>query len=895
MDENDLPPDTATAENACDGDPRPTYTPLSGNAVRLVRLHKPTAGDDTVKVDLITAQWPPSLAYEALSYVWGDPAIQKEALVSVDGAPHQPFPVTVNLHAALSHLRHEDRDRVLWIDAICIDQTNVEEKEQQVRKMGEIYQTARNVCVWFGAIETHDNRLAMHCIPHLVESIWRARVTHLLHDRAWKSFEELLQNNWFSRRWVIQEVALARQATVHYGNEEVSWEDLMDAISVYGSRMANPRSSRLPGPFLEAPDARSLGALTLSFLSNNALRKDGDGNVLERRWNVEDLLSQLPMFQAQLPHDTLFAILSLASDGADFGDVDYNMPPAMLFARVVQRIVYSSKSLDIMLRPWAPETPGIRLPSFIAPVSRHPYIRNARGLFERRNADSLVGAPRRPIYAAKRASGPLSTVELGTPNLSVWTSYLSDRGHLTLIVPGIICASISRLGNVCEDGVIPWDWLDTWKRGEEEGGEEGQEDQEDRLKRDVWRVLVAGRSRDGTTAPNWYKRAFERVFGAAACGSPELRAGGRGFNLADMIKACETNSMGEFLRRVGACVWGRRLLTSTRKRPGYFGLVPREAAAGDMICLLDGCSVPVVLRGGLLAELVLQQLQHKLESRGRAGPALEAGTELRFLRYIKRYPLNGMWIRGCQQNFAKSLKEWTQGPEFADALHWLGDQTPAEGRSLGKPRVFFEHHFRSSLERVLGDWLGTTPGRVVEYKAEPRVGEWLESFFEAIMGETIGHPVNAVSAPAGWLPSTATQDTSWAEDAVCEVFLPMFARAYQRQIEIPLRSFALHAFCKSAPGEPVMAIFDAAWTAAWTQSWKALRITSQAWWPREISEAVRSQALRQAAERFARLGNSQPYGAKVIGECYIQGLMDGEWWSGDEAKKMQPTQMFLVV
>ncbi len=289
MDENDVPQTQPTADDGSECDPKSIYTPLASNEVRLVLLHKVTDGDKTVKVDLITVTWSPSLEYEALSYVWGDPAIRKDILVSVEGsAPYQPVPVTVNLHAALSHLRHEDRDRVLWIDALCIDQTNVAEKEQQVRKMGEIYQTASNVCVWLG-IETHLH--GMDFVNILLGSI-RGALENWSFDKVHKlrSFENVLQNRWFSRRWVIQEVALAKQATVHYGDVEVPWIDFSDAISLCESKKAkNPR--------FPASGAGGIGALTLSILSNNALRKGDDGRILERRWSVETSSPSCPCFK----------------------------------------------------------------------------------------------------------------------------------------------------------------------------------------------------------------------------------------------------------------------------------------------------------------------------------------------------------------------------------------------------------------------------------------------------------------------------------------------------------------------------------------------------------------------------------------------------------------------
>ncbi|KAK4044900.1 heterokaryon incompatibility protein-domain-containing protein, partial [Parachaetomium inaequale] len=563
--------------------PNAIYTPLSKDEIRLAVLRGCSDHKEAISISLITSRWSPSQQYEALSYAWGDQAIRE--WIWVDSAPPRLCPVTQNLHAALQHLRRRDSDRVLWIDALCIDQANLEEKEQQVGRMDRIYQAARNVCVWLGP-GTHESDSAMAAVPRLLGSIWNPS-SHAYGGYDWELFARLLQRDWFSRRWVVQEIALAKEATVLCGNKEVSWDDFSDVISLYGSRQADAWSSTSA-----SADARGLGASTLSFLAANALRKDGQGNILERRWSLEDLLALLPMFHAQKSHDAVYSVLSVTSDDNPFKCIDYSRPQTELFVEVFKRIADSSNSLDMMFRPWAPDTPGARLPSFIAPASRHPYIRDANGLYERRNADSLVGAPRRPIYAATRpplASSPLLTlpvvargwgsdIKSGAPHDSRDDS--RTRSDYTLAAKGVFCCFISELSDVCENGVIPRSWLETWRQHQADG-----------QMADLWRVLVAGRSRDGTAAPNWFRRAFASVF------SPGESRDGSGLDLPAMLKTAPPSNMADFLRRVSSCVWGRRFLVSTEERAGYFGLVPREAAPGDRICLLEGCSVPVVFRG----------------------------------------------------------------------------------------------------------------------------------------------------------------------------------------------------------------------------------------------------------------------------------------------------------
>ncbi|ETS86520.1 hypothetical protein PFICI_00348 [Pestalotiopsis fici W106-1] len=122
------------------------YTPLipAEAQIRLLTLH-PGPFDEDIRCSLNTASLKSVLQYEALSYVWGDPA--DTLPVVVDGSEIQ---VTTNLEAALRHLRWQEKARTLWADAICINQNDTEEKTVQVPMMGDIYRQATSVVVWLG-------------------------------------------------------------------------------------------------------------------------------------------------------------------------------------------------------------------------------------------------------------------------------------------------------------------------------------------------------------------------------------------------------------------------------------------------------------------------------------------------------------------------------------------------------------------------------------------------------------------------------------------------------------------------------------------------------------------------------------------------------------------------
>lgn len=129
------------------------YIPLSApDSLRLVKLHPAHVREDPIRISLCEislachkSDSPDRAEYEALSYVWGP--IQDSRHIKCE---QTYISVTSNCESALRHLRWRTRSRTLWVDAICIDQASVEDKEHQVKRMGDIYSCAMQVIVWLG-------------------------------------------------------------------------------------------------------------------------------------------------------------------------------------------------------------------------------------------------------------------------------------------------------------------------------------------------------------------------------------------------------------------------------------------------------------------------------------------------------------------------------------------------------------------------------------------------------------------------------------------------------------------------------------------------------------------------------------------------------------------------
>ena len=132
--------------------------------------------------------------YEALSYVWG--GSDEPQSIFID---NQYLGVTLNLHAALLRLRYHDIPRIIWVDAVCINQADEKEKEHQIQSMAKIYGKASRVIVWLG--ETADDS------DGALEAIRTARKKFTNSpggERIPIAILRLLQRPWFRRIWVRQ-------------------------------------------------------------------------------------------------------------------------------------------------------------------------------------------------------------------------------------------------------------------------------------------------------------------------------------------------------------------------------------------------------------------------------------------------------------------------------------------------------------------------------------------------------------------------------------------------------------------------------------------------------------------------------------------------------------------
>ncbi|KAK3361566.1 ankyrin repeat-containing domain protein [Lasiosphaeria ovina] len=314
------------------------YKPLSagGQSIRLLRLLPSPHVATKIECEIFEAQigGPAQVPYEALSYTWGD------ASETVDiGLSGCVFPATVNLEAGLRALRKRDGPRVLWVDAVCINQSDVQEQGAQVCMMWDIYKAADCVVVWLGP-EVGDSAIALENIAKN-DSQTKLAARKVMRERppgdrspSWCGchagdfdthpskigVQNLLNARWFTRVWVLQEVAAAKRVLVTCGDKTVSGNDFYNELVSLGSWYQSfQKILRRVRPALE-------------------LMNQSTTDLATRSLPLLELIESFRSWDATKSVDKLFALLAFSSDVSLAPELqpDYTIPQHVLAHRIVK-------------------------------------------------------------------------------------------------------------------------------------------------------------------------------------------------------------------------------------------------------------------------------------------------------------------------------------------------------------------------------------------------------------------------------------------------------------------------------------------------------------------------------------------------------------------------------
>ncbi|KAK4443333.1 heterokaryon incompatibility protein-domain-containing protein [Podospora aff. communis PSN243] len=597
----------------------------SGDAIRILEV-MPGAHDSPLICTLHIVTLPRAAnSYSALSYAW-----------QIDLMPHPPRAIICNgrevqigenLFDAMKRVRHVTSSQMIWADALCINQDDIEERSTQVAKMGDIFHSAHEVLVWLG---NEDKRRALPCAFSIAAALsdlctivntWRRnrgkesliqkarfyqrtpeggvrvapqcapdeRSKRFGYNRYWWSETLRLFNlRWFHRVWVIQEVALARSARVLLGEYEISWEVIGLAASILRTNF----NTLLPTVSQKHTRKTLVGFRTGVLNAYFMYRLSRSQSHTERMQpDFHQLLTLTRSFDCKDPRDRIYGLIGLPFSTSDPEKSpliipDYSKSTAEVYLEIATKLIQDSQTLRLLS--------SIQRPSPRSRPDKHgPFDPNIPSWIPQwtfSETQSLIPFETIPLPPSPIQPTPPNLRVLGTP-ISIIT---------TTSPPGIRA-----------DFCIPWYALPTHdpsilNTGIHNGrtvsfplDASGEEITDSMLLRNLSQsnltqlamILTAGNDwrgqppEEGWEVRNrWGKYAYQMALTVGQMRLLEEKLGvfARGGNGTRFLDAAGTVGKGR-----------RRLATGS----GLRGIGPGAMEVGDAVWVLRGASVPFVLRG----------------------------------------------------------------------------------------------------------------------------------------------------------------------------------------------------------------------------------------------------------------------------------------------------------
>jgi hypothetical protein len=272
--------------------------------------------------------------FNALSYMWGN--AEADTYIIIDGLK---FLVLHNLLMFLKRYCQEERPKSIWIDAICINQLDLQERTQQVQLMGKVYEQAATVIVWLGEDPSNDLQVLD---TETAQALLSQKFYRHSNQNSWDFIMEVvtavicfMSNRYWNRTWIVQEILLARVVTVYYGRAaSVSLANVL-TWRIHTTEMINS---------MQFSDAVYQWRVTLTdpqTPSNKIFNckfpnREGDWFQAElRSRKTANMIAQFITTECTDPRDKVYAFLGMSRDQENYGVVaDYTRNAADLFFRV---------------------------------------------------------------------------------------------------------------------------------------------------------------------------------------------------------------------------------------------------------------------------------------------------------------------------------------------------------------------------------------------------------------------------------------------------------------------------------------------------------------------------------------------------------------------------------
>ncbi|PQE13628.1 heterokaryon incompatibility protein [Rutstroemia sp. NJR-2017a BVV2] len=566
------------------------YTPLdaSSNAIRLLTIHPIDPHDpSSLNCSLVQMSLDHHPAYHALSYAWLDDYSSdlSPQEITVDG---KQLILGPNLTAALKARREREFGHVpIWIDAICINQADIHERSDQILRMRQIYAQAVLVTVWLGP-ERDDSHIAFQMIRTISRQEENSKewlkdsLMTRKHSLEWRALYHMLRRPWWRRIWIIQEIVAAKDVVLFCGSLSLDPRNISRCLNVLSTHQ------RIQQPLLLKQEGLILDYGTFSLASAYLYRES---------WKYDSLLCTLyrtGLALASDPRDKVYAILNLASDAAKVvSRPDYRLSIAETYKQAVVNIIRTSNRLDILsLAGFTvyPRILDIELPSWI------------------------------PDFSHRATSTMNSSISSLTPvsadgNSAATVSFNDETG--TMNVRGFIVDSVDGLAQILEstaDSTPEKTFHQSSSRSITYNGREAIDA--------ICQSLIAGSlppMRTPTTeilqdvTSHFLQQCHQctvtdnsasnsKIFAAWYHRNQNLIVSGKSIKQWAHEVFPPRNDLstsriytGDFFDYRSSVHWNLRRMITTAA--GYVGLGGNVCKTGDVICVIHGCSTPIILRG----------------------------------------------------------------------------------------------------------------------------------------------------------------------------------------------------------------------------------------------------------------------------------------------------------
>jgi hypothetical protein len=572
------------------------YRPLNkdNNEIRLLKI-MPGHPNATIRCSIyhVSLDDSPSI-YTALSYCWGD----RSGLARIYVDDH-PVKVTLNLKAALRQLR---RQGIMWawVDALCINQNNTKERSQQVLRIAEIYSRAKDTIAWLGAGPRGYARRLFRFLrildskspgPAYMRALAALQYSEKPAFRLGLPIKALCALPYWRRTWIIQEIAMSPAARFQWGQESIPSGILLPQMTRLIRHVEHDSTLHMDAGYFSI---HNLSTIVMKFSRRKTEHLD-----------LCTCLSLTSTFDATDVRDKVFGVLALCVDAPVLiPSPDYGKSLDVVLREVTMNMAHHGKFFEVI---------SLKSPDF---ADRHVFPSWIPDWIYFWNFDDTSGL----VQSSLKRRLLINTYK--TSGMSKPIIRFTNDGQV-LVSRGYIFDTITDLGSSAKSQ----DQGLSFQRGVKIYGSE------EMLYDAIWRTLLMNRTEDSENTkrpPPDYAFYFSRLWSKdpelyrinmsqysqtdtawrrlrvgndtllgrstaewadsrlSTRSSPNDERGGN-FDLERLSRNLQS-----FITSMKVWDSFRRQLITTKQ--GYVGLGHAQAKVGDTVCLLSGCSVPVILR-----------------------------------------------------------------------------------------------------------------------------------------------------------------------------------------------------------------------------------------------------------------------------------------------------------